>query len=131
MRVSDMKKVLIAGMALMALGSGAVAATDLVNADVPRAIETYKQNEMRFQRDFVGKTIEFEWMFQGASKQLFGNGYIVSFGTGGLFGGVDCNVEDQKILDTIIEWNKGQRAAVTGVIDDVMFGTLSVRPESS
>ena len=103
-----------------------VKAADLDSKDIERAVATYKQNEMRFTRDYVGKTIEFEWTFDRAKAKLFGDGYRVVFG-GGLFGGADCDVQDQKTIDAVIDWNKGQRVHVYGTIHDVTFGTLQLK----
>ena len=102
-------------------------AADFGAKDIQRAIDTYRQNEMRFQRDFVGRSIEFVWVFDKASSRFFGNGYRVSFGNGGFNGGVDCIVSDQETLDKIVEWNKGQRAFVSGTIDDVSVGDLKLK----
>jgi hypothetical protein len=71
--------------------------------------------------------IEFTWVFHKASERLFGNGYRVEFGNGGFTGNVDCTVTEQKLLDQIVEWNKGQRVHVYGIIDDVTMGDLQLK----
>lgn len=120
-----MKKYLVT--AALALVATVAQAADFGPTDIQRAIETYKQNEIRFGRDFAGKTISFTWTFNRARSRMFSNGYVVEFGNGGFSGGVECDVNDQATIDTIIEWNKGQRVSVTGTIDDVTMGTLQLK----
>ena len=120
-----MKKLMTIAAALIAATS--VHAADLGPSDIQKAIETYKANELRFTRDYVGKSIEFTWVLNKVSSQLFGNGYRVSFGKGGFSGGVDCIISDQTMLDTIVEWNRGQRVNVYGVVKDVTVGDLQLK----
>src|SRR5262245_16805917 len=115
-----MLKKLPMAFAVVALATPVIAA-ELGPQDIQRAVDTYKQNEIRFERDFKGRTIGFTWIFYKASSRLFSNGYRVSFGNNG---DVVCTVQDPKVLDQIVEWNKGQKVSVSGTIDDVTFGTL-------
>jgi hypothetical protein len=79
--------------------------------DIQRAIDTYKQNELRFVRDFKGKTIAFTWTFYSVDADTwFNRGHRVSIGNGTFNGGVDCYISDQETLDKIVEWNKGQKS---------------------
>jgi hypothetical protein len=54
---------------------------------------------------------------------------------GGFTGNVECVITEQSVLDTIVEWNKGQRVKVYGVISDVTMGDQckieAVRGETS
>ena len=120
-----MKKLVMIAAALVAATS--VHAADFGSSDIQKAIETYKANELSFTRDYAGKSIEFTWVLHKVSAQLFGNGYRVSFGNVGFSGGVDCIISDQTMLDTIVEWNKGQRVNVYGIIKDVTVGDLQLK----
>jgi hypothetical protein len=120
-----MKKLLLAGVAIATLVSLAHAA-EYGPDDIGRAIETGKQNEIRFTRDFANRTIGFVWTFDHATSS-FGGGYNVEFGNGGMFGNVICEVSEQSTLNRVVEWNKGQRASVTGIIDRASFGDLYLR----
>ena len=95
-------------------------------ADIQRAVKTYEANEVRFQRDFVGKSIDFVSVFNRASSRWIGNGYRITFGNGSFGGGVDCVITDQTLLDKIVEWNKGQRVRIFGIIKDVTVGDLQL-----
>jgi hypothetical protein len=95
--------------------------------DIQRAVDTYKQNELRFVRDFKGKPIAFNWVFNSVSAEnWFGHGHRVSIGNGSFSDGVDCYISDQATLDKIVEWNKGQKVYVTGIVDDVSVGDLKL-----
>jgi len=111
---------------VVALATPALAA-DLGAKDIAGAIDTYRANEIRFTRDYAGKSIEFTWTFSRAKAKLFGSGYRVTIGTGGLTGNVDCSVTEQKLLDQIVEWNKGQKVRVRGVVEDVTMGDLQLK----
>jgi len=102
-------------------------AADLGAKDVARAIDTYRANEIRFTRDYAGKSIEFTWTFNAAKAKLFGAGYRVTIGNGSLTGNVDCSVTEQAMLDQIVEWNKGQKVRVRGVVEDVTMGDLQLK----
>jgi len=103
-------------------------AADLGPEDIQRAIETYKQNEIRFKRDFVGKTIGFTWTFYNAKGNFFDDSEVrVEFGGGRFSGNVVCEDVDQKTKDLVIEWNKGQKASVSGTVNDVWFGNLHLK----
>jgi len=119
-----MKYLVAAALALVAT---VAQAADYGPTDIQRAIDTYKQNEIRFGRDFAGKTISFTWTFHKARSRMFSNGYVVEFGNGGFSDGVSCDVSDQGTIDTVIEWNKGQRVSVVGTIYDVTMGTLQLK----
>jgi hypothetical protein len=112
--------------ALLAASTLSSHAADFGPTDIAKAIDTYKQNEIRFKRDYVGRMISFGWTFAGASSRLFG-GYRVEFGNGGWGDNVACDVKDQATLDKVVEWNKGQLVTVTGTIDDVSIGDLLLK----
>jgi hypothetical protein len=121
-----MKKLLSITIVLATV-AGAAHAADFGPNDIQRAIDTYRANELRFTRDFVGRSIEFTWVFRNASSRYFGSGYRVTIGNGSFNGNVDCVVTDQTMLDKIVEWNKGQRVKVYGVIKDVTMGDLQLK----
>jgi len=122
-----MKKFLLAFVAVTIAAASNASAADYGPADIEKAIGTYKANEVRFARDYAGKSIAFTWTFHNARARLFGGGYRVNIGNGGIGGNVDCTVTDQTLLDKIVEWNKGQRIQVSGIIDDVTFGDLQLK----
>jgi hypothetical protein len=120
-----MKKLLIT--IVLATITSAAHAADFGPSDIQRAIDTYGANELRFTRDFVGRSIEFTWVFRDASSRYFGSGYRITIGNGSFNGNVDCVITDPIMLDKIVEWNKGQRVKVYGVIKDVTMGDLQLK----
>lgn len=97
--------------------------SELDYTDIQRALDTYKQNEARFNRDFVNKTIAFQGSVDKVVKSVIGGGYYVTFGGDT----VKCDLQDQATIDKAIDWNPGQRVDVLGTIDDVWFGTLHLK----
>jgi len=120
-----MKKLLLA--TTLALATSAAFAAEFGGSDIQRAIDTYRANEVRFQRDFAGRSIDFNWVFYKASSRFIGSGYRITIGNGGFSGNVDCIINDQATLDQLVNWNKGQRIHVTGIIDDVTMGDLQLK----
>jgi hypothetical protein len=94
--------------------------------DIAKAIETAKQNELRFKRDYEGRTIFFSWVFYKVSSS-FSDGWRVEFGNGSFSGNVYCRVSDQSTLNRVIEWDKGHHATIRGTIVDGSWGDLELK----
>jgi tRNA_anti-like len=119
----SMTKLLLTGVAVLALASSAANAADLGPEDIQRAISTYKQNEARFNRDFAGKSISFSWSLDKVSKGIIGGEYYVTLGNDT----VKCDLKDPETLSKAMEWNPGQKLSVEGTVEDVWFGTLHLK----
>jgi hypothetical protein len=124
-----MKKLLMTAATLVALATSTMANAADYGADaIQPAIDTHRANQLRFARDYIGRSIEFIWTFHSVREKTFGSGYVVKVGNGSFGGGVECTVTDQALLDTIVEWNKGQKARIYGVIDHVdLIGDLQLK----
>src|SRR5262249_5191319 len=119
---------LLLSVAVLVFAGSATYAADLGPEAIQGSMDSYKNNKLRFNRDYKGKTIAFSWLFEEVSGKSYSDGYRVKFGPGGLFSdGVVCYVLDQAVLNKIVEWNKGQKISVSGTIDDISFGNLELK----
>jgi hypothetical protein len=105
-----------------------VAATKTLGADsLPKIVDTYRQNEARFKRDYQGKQFESNLPFRSARESMFfADQYMVGFGTGGFTSDVDCVVSDKAVMNRIVDWNKGDRVKVSGIVKDVTMGSVQL-----
>ena len=89
--------------------------------------ETYKANQIRFKRDFVGRQFSGRIAFRTVRESIFDDGeYTVEFGTGGFTSDIDCKISDPSVIDRIVEWNKGDMVTVSGVVRDSLMGSIQL-----
>jgi TPR repeat protein len=97
--------------------------------DLPKIAKTYRENEMRFKRDFFGKQFSGVLPFMSAKESMFSEGtYSVGFGTGNFSSDIDCNVKSPAEIAEIANWNKGDKIRIGGVVKDVTMGTVVLEP---
>jgi hypothetical protein len=103
-------------------------AQQMLGADsLSKMVDTYRQNEARFKRDYVGQQFEGILPFRSAKENFFiADRYMVGFGTGGFTSDVDCIVSDKAVMNRIVDWNKGDRVKVRGVVKDVTMGSVQL-----
>ena len=88
---------------------------------------TYRENGIRFKRDFYGKRFSDILPFRDAKETVIFKGrYIVGFGKGGFLSDLDCTVTSQAVISTVANWNKGDRIRVEGVVKDVTMGSVEL-----
>lgn len=90
--------------------------------DIASIVETSRGNEIRFARDFKGKSFGADGAFKSASESLLGGGYTVMVDTDG--GSVLCELSDPALLNAAVEWNRGQSVSVSGSIRTTTIGAL-------
>jgi uncharacterized protein YraI len=101
------------------------ATTDVATAtyftlrDAKDIVDTSRGNEVRFNRDYKGKTFQDVLTLKSITERLLGSGYNVSFD------GADCRVNATE-AQRMIDWNKGQQVRVTGSIRTTAFGDLQL-----
>jgi hypothetical protein len=83
------------------------AAQTFTNGDIGRIIETYRHDELRFNRECRGKT------FSGVL--LLNNITTYYFEFGGSSDGVNCFISDRAVLNEVLAW-KGLMVSVRGMI---------------
>jgi hypothetical protein len=95
--------------------------------DIARIHSTYKANQARFIRDFVGKTFSARMPLGDITENLmFKGSFNVSFGGNTWGGDVQCKFSDQSDVARITEMNKGDIVKIRGVIEDHSFGTIDL-----
>lgn len=95
--------------------------------DLESMHSTYKANQIRFKRDYVGKSFVGRIAFRTVRESMFNDGeYTVEFGNGGFTSDVDCKVSDPSVIDKIVEWNKGDVINVSGVVADSLMGSIQL-----
>jgi len=101
----------------------------LNGSDLPKVVSTYRENEMRFKRDFLGRKFLDVLPFMNSKEKIFAkDSYTVSFGTGRVLGDVDCTVSSPAAIAEIANWNKGDSIHIEGVVKDVTFGSVQLNP---
>jgi hypothetical protein len=95
--------------------------------DIARIHSTYKVNQARFIRDFVGKTFSARMPLGDITESLMSKGsFHVSFGGNTWGGDVQCKFSDQSDVARITEMNKGDIVNIRGVIEDHSFGSIDL-----
>ena len=95
--------------------------------DIARIHSTYKANQARFVRDFVGKAFSARTPLGDITENLmFKGSFNVSFGGNSWGGDVQCKFSDQSDVARITEMNKGDIVKIRGVIEDHSFGTIDL-----
>ncbi len=108
--------------------AGAVAQT-LDPSDLAQMHKTYDDNEVRYKRDYVGKTFSGVLPFKSAVDQApFKPGtYSVGFGNGLIIPDIECGgVSKQPTLNQIVNWHKGDKIRVTGVVTGHTLGHVDL-----
>lgn len=115
--MNTMKTMLVACTVLMF--STGVSHAQLSGKDSSEIVNTSRNNELKFNRDYKGKTFSDVLSFKSASESIFGSSWSV------LFGAVTCSgITDQSVLNEIIDWNKGEKVSVTGTVYNTILGTI-------
>lgn len=98
----------------------------LSGSDLPMAVKTYRENEMRFKRDLVGKPFADVLPFKNASENvIFKGAYTVRFGKG-FTNDVNCTVTSPLEISTIANWKDGDQIRVVGNVKDVTLGSVNL-----
>jgi hypothetical protein len=97
------------------------------STDIPRIVENSRNNEIRFNRDYKGRTFDSNMAFKSASEDSFRAGkYRISFAAVDGEGQVDCYVTDKQTIDMIADWPKGRSARVSGEIRSTVMGDVQL-----
>jgi tetratricopeptide (TPR) repeat protein len=99
----------------------ALAASDIVNI-----IITYHENESKFNRDYLGKTLIATMFFDNAGGAAFGGGYFVGFDGINGSAGLTCQFSET-LPNEVMDWDAGKSVSLTGVVYDVVFSTLYLK----
>jgi hypothetical protein len=101
----------------------------LSGSDLPKVVSTYRENEIRFKRDFFGKRFSDVLLFRSVTENILIAGkYEVGFGTGQFLSDLDCSVTFPAEISKIANWNKGDKIRVEGIVQDVVMGSVRLKP---
>jgi hypothetical protein len=93
-------------------------------------VDTSRENEIRFDRDFKGKTFADRMIFGSLTEEIFGGTYAAHFdgeNHSGFGDDVICGDIAKGAANQLIDWKSGQTAYVSGQIDTTMFGTVFLK----
>ncbi len=110
-------------VALISNFSGIAASQELAASDIVKIIITYYENELEFKRDYLGKTITATMYFDNVGGEAFGGGYFVGFDGINKSAGLTCRFSET-LPNEVIYWDAGTSVSLTGVVYDVVLGTL-------
>ena len=96
--------------------------------DLEGAVDTYKENQARFKRDFAGREFKADMPVYDISENVFMEGHWTIKLGDGVFGARDvkCKTSNSADVNIIADWNKGDIISVTGVVADVMMGDVEL-----
>jgi hypothetical protein len=90
------------------------------NEMISAIVAAYRENEARFKRDYVGRTLSTSRMpVSRVSENIFSETTRVDFGS------VYCNLP-RGSNRAIADWNRGDEIDVSGIIKDVWFGQVEL-----
>ena len=119
-----------AGLAFLSQMSITVSAPAQVSvsygvSDLSHIVADSRGNELRFNRDFKGRSFDGVLAFRSVEAALFSSTrYRVGFGK--IMDGVDCSVTDKATLDRIIDWQSGRPVRVNGIIHTTLMGDVQL-----
>lgn len=96
--------------------------------DLVSAVDTYKKNQARFKRDYVGRAFRAKMPVYKISENAFMDGHWTIVLGDGVFGTKDvkCKTSNPADVNVIADWNKGDIISVTGLVADVMMGDVEL-----
>jgi hypothetical protein len=96
---------------------------DVYGADqLDEIVSAARNNEIHFQRAFVGKGFQAVGRFTGSHKELSGDKFMIEVRTAK--GEVDCITSDKAVLDVAEATRDGQQITIAGSIKDTVLGDL-------
>ena len=102
------------------------ASQELAASDIVKIIVTYYENELEFERDYLGKTLIATMFFNNVGGKVLGGDYFVGFDGINGSAGVTCSFSET-LPNEVIDWDAGQSVSLTGVVYDVVLSTLYLK----
>jgi len=102
------------------------ASQQLAASDIVKIITTYHENESKFKRDYLGRTLTATMYFANAGGAAFGGGNFVGFDGINGSAGLTCRFSETP-PNEIIDWDAGKSVSLTGVVYDVVLSTLYLK----
>jgi hypothetical protein len=102
------------------------ASQELAASDIVKIIVTYYENELEFERDYLGKTFIATMFFNNVGGKVLGGDYFVGFDGINGSAGVTCSFSET-LPNEVNDWDAGQSVSLTGVVYDVVLSTLYLK----
>ncbi len=102
------------------------ASQGLAASDIVEIIIAYHENELKFKRDYLGKTLIATMFFDNVGGAAFGAGYFVGFDGISGSAGLTCSFSET-LPNEVIDWDAGKSVSITGVVYDVVLSTLYLK----
>ena len=106
--------------------SGIAASQELSSNDVVKIIYAYYENDLKFENDYLGKTLTATMFFNNVREKAFVTGYFVGFDGIDGSAGVTCSFSET-LPSEFIDWDKGMPVSLTGLVSDVVFSILYLK----
>ena len=106
--------------------SGIAASQELDASDIPKIINTYYEDEIKFKRDYLGKTLTATLFFNDAREKAFVTGYFIGFDGINGSAGLTCSFSET-LPSEFIDWEAGKPVSLTGIVSDVVLATLYLK----
>lgn len=103
--------------------SGISASRELEADDIPKLINTYYEDEIKFNRDYLGKTLTATLFFKDAREKAFVTGYFVGFDGINGSAGLTCSFFET-LPSVFIDWEAGKPVSLTGIVSNIVLATL-------
>lgn len=95
--------------------------------DIERITKTSQTNDIRFNRDYKGKSFQATLpVNQIAENFLISDRYTATFGKNLFTNNVTCDVSDRTTIDQMMDWEKGQMVKVSGTIKKTLMGNIAL-----
>ena len=95
--------------------------------DIESMVQTYRKNQARFKRDYVGQVFKAKLPLFSISENTFMEGHwTIELGDGIFSGDVKCKTSNPADVDVIADWNKGDVISVSGEVADVSMGSIEL-----
>ncbi len=102
------------------------ASQELAESDIIKILTTYYENESKFQRVYLGKTLMATMFFDSVGGEVFGGGYFVRFDGINGSAGLTCRFSETLPYE-VVDWDAGKSVSLTGVVYDVVLSTLYLK----
>jgi len=102
------------------------ASQELAVSDIVKMIVTYHENELKFKRVYLGKTLIATMFFDNVGRAAFGGSQFVRFDGINGSAGLTCIISGTLPIE-VIDWDAGKSVSLTGVVYDVILSTLFLK----
>ena len=113
----------------MVLAPASAGGSDYNISDIDLMVDIRRENQLRFERDFEGRTIEVDGIFRGLNTHVIGSTLWAKFDIAGVRANVHCVYLNRSspAATTLVDASPGDRFTILGQISRTFLGDLQVR----